>query len=235
MRKKQPNDRKRKLRSLAAALAVLLCLGTAQPVMAAAGNRETPQITAAAQAKKKAPKVAAKRAVLKKNTYGDKFYCSFWTAEPKDAIVSMTSSNPKVATLVRKGRVLKGYVKKAGSTVLTARVRRSGKTYTLKQTLKVYDYKPFKSVRIGSGMNYAANLNYDQLAVSEQYGTKGRLQITVNSGWTLKGISYINAKGKATAIKNGKLLNLKEGNSASVKMKVFHKATKTTSTCYLIW
>lgn len=180
----------------------------------------------------KAPAVAKTRAVLLKNTYGDITYCSFWTGSSKDVILSMTSSNPKVASLTKKNLVIRGVVKKAGKTVFTVKVKRSGKTYTLRQTLTVYAYKPFKTLKIGNSMNYAANINYDQYAVCGKSG-KERLNLVLNTDWTLQSMYYIYSNGTSKLIKNGKLINLDD--SGRLKIKVYHKKTKTSSICYLVW
>lgn len=183
-------------------------------------------------AAKKTPAVSKTRYVMKNNTYGDYEYCSFWTADKKDVILSTTSSNPKVASLVKKNQVIRVLMKKAGKTVFTVKVKRSGKTYTLRQELTVCAYKPFKTVKIGSGMNYAANINYDQYAITEQTG-KANLKVELNAGWTLKQMYYIYSNGTSKLIKTGKLINLND--TGTIQMNVYHKKTNTSSTCYLEW
>lgn len=182
----------------------------------------------------KIPTVSSLQCIIINNTYGEKEYCSFWTGNKGDVIVSMASSNPGVASLTKKNLVIRGLVKKAGRTVFTVKVKRSGKVYTLKQELRAYAYKPFKTLKIGNGMNYAANINYDKYAISEEYGTKARLQVVLNEGWTLKQMQYFYPDGSYKNIKTGKLINVCE-EGGSIKIKVYHTMTNTTSICYLEW
>lgn len=81
--------------------------------------------------------------VYKRVFLGKKTKLKFTSVE-KDAKITYTSSNKKIATVTKKG-VIKG--KKQGFAVVTAKIEQNGKTYVTRIFVRVDDLKPNKSLK----------------------------------------------------------------------------------------
>jgi hypothetical protein len=126
----------------------------------------------------------------------------------KEAVVTYQSSNTKIVTVSKSGKV-KPVAK--GSAVITANVKQNRKTYSLKISILV----KIPSVSLTATTDY--------LNVSETYQFKASSKgIADPVVWSVsnKTIATISAKGKLTAMKDGKVTVYAKAGNSTVKYNV---------------
>lgn len=132
-----------------------------------------------------------------------------------DKILKLKSSNTNVVT-VKKAPFIDEWTilvnaKKAGSSTVTFKLKRkSGKVYTFKTKIRVYNYtNPVSKCSIGK-TDYTKELNKKyMIALGEGNVQKGKINISMKKGYKLTGLYLCeHGTGKAKKIKNGSSVTL---------------------------
>lgn len=191
----------KKLKSLAAALAMTLAIGAVPPV---SGVSELPVLTTTveAAAKKVSLKVSNKKAYVGKTT-------KISAKATKGARLSYKTSNKKIATVNSKG-VIKG--KKAGTVKITITAKKS-KYKTVKKTITVKVYRQKQKIT-------ASNVKLTT-GQRKNLGAKARTRLSYKS--SNPKIVTVDKKGNLTAKKTG-TAKIKITASAS---GTYNKASRT--------
>lgn len=122
-----------------------------------------------------------------KKTFGYYRSYSCFKGVSGDRIISVKSSNRKVVSISKNGTRVTVTPKKPGTATLKIKIRRKGKTYTLKQKARIYDFKPFKSIKWGRTKLGIKDFLVSSYALMDDE-TPQILSITMNSGWKIKKI-----------------------------------------------
>lgn len=150
---------------------------------------------------------------------------------PASGISKVRSSNKKVAVVAtRKGGTgvdvyLK--LKKPGTTNLSYKLKKNGKTVTYKTKLNIYK-NPFKTLKVGKA-NYKSQFNNGDYSTLME--GQGKVKIKVKKGWKVKSIK-VQSGGKWRKLKKGEKVDIENKHS----LKITLKNTKDRFTAeYWIW
>lgn len=151
---------------------------------------------------------------------------------PASGISKVKSSNKKVASVATRNGAsgIDVYLKiqKPGTTTLSYKVKKNGKTDSYKIKLNIYK-NPFKTLKIGS-TNYKSQFNNGDY--STLMSGKGKVNIKVKKGWKIKSIKVQEAGSKWRKLKKGEKVDIENKHS----LEIILKNTKDNFTAeYSIW
>lgn len=124
-------------------------------------------------------------------------------------VISVKSSSPKVVSVTKNSYGFSYTVLKAGTATVTCKVKKSGKSYTLKVKIKAKKEAPFSYIRVAGKNVYKGN-EYKSNFLYGKYGSTAKIEWKLKSGWKLVKVSYCSFKkgqsgytsSKAKTIKN---------------------------------
>ena len=137
-------------------------------------------------------------------------------------IADVKSSNQKVAAVVTEqdGTRVDVYLKlkKTGTTNVSYKIIKDGKSQTCKIRLCVYKYKnPFKTLKVGKA-NYKS-----QFKGGSDYSTlmegRGKVQIAVRKGWKVKSVKVQSAGSGWKKLKKNAKVDIAKKNSLRITLK----------------
>lgn len=154
---------------------------------------------------------------------------------PSSGKVKVTVSNKSVLKYSsHSGSLLWFSYKKPGTTNVTIKVTKSGKTKTYKTKITVYNYEnPFKVFKV-AGSNRKKRFNKEYYSNTVKIKSKStKVKITPKKGWELKSIKCNNKK-----IKNNSKIKLKKEEyssyyGADLEVRMKNKKSKQTTTFYM--
>ena len=158
-----------------------------------------------------------------KETKGVPFYS--WQREypvysgPASGISKVKSSNKKVASVAtrKEGSGVEVYlkVKKPGTTNLSYKVKKNGKTVSYKVRYNFYK-NPFKTLKVGKA-NYKSQFNngdYSTLMMG-----KGKVSIKLKKGWKVKSIKVQGGGRGWRKLKKGEQVDIEHKHSLRITLK----------------
>lgn len=141
---------------------------------------------------------------------------------PTSRITDVTSSNTKVGIIETESFLSETRVylkiRKTGSTNLSYKITKSGKTTNYKIRLHVIRYQnPFRVLKVG-GFSYKSQFN------SSDYSTlqkgKGKVQVKLKKGWQLKAVNVKTKGGSGwQRLRGGAKVDIPKKNSLEIVVK----------------
>ncbi len=151
-------------------------------------------------------------------------WCAIKNIQKTDKVTSVKSSNPKVvaAKKITFNEGVPGIQitpKKVGSSKVTIKIKRNGKTYTSTRTDYVLKYtNPFKSVKVGN-KEYVKSFDKTHSPNIAFRGSK-KVSVKTKSDWKVRSIwTYNNKDGKIKSYKNNKTVNTKNTTQLSIELQ----------------
>ena len=151
---------------------------------------------------------------------------------PASGISKVKSSNKKVASVTtrKEGSDVEVYlkVKKPGTTNLSYKIKKKGKTVSYKIKLNFFK-NPFKTLKVGK-VNYKSQFNYSEYSTLCE--GKGKVIIKLKKGWKVKSIKVQGGGSGWKKLKKGGQVDLEHKHSLRITLK---NTKYGFTTDYWIW